>query len=328
MFRKVLIANRGEIAVRVIRTLREMGISSVAVYSDPDRTSLHVRMADEASRVGPGPSAESYLRIDRILDAARHHHADAIHPGYGFLSENADFAAACEAAGIVFIGPSAASIRAMGAKTAARRTATAAGAPVIPGTDHAVPLDTLRDFARTHGYPILLKAVAGGGGKGMRRVDREADIESAFRNASSEAGRAFSSPDIYAERLIERSRHIEIQVLGDHHGNMVHHGERECSIQRRHQKVIEECPSPLVAIHPEMRHEMGRAAIRAAHAAGYYNAGTVEFLVDPDSRFYFLEMNTRLQVEHPVTELVTGLDLVRLQVEIAAGAPLPFTQDQ
>ena len=328
MFRKVLIANRGEIAVRVIRTLREMGIPSVAVFSDPDRTSLHVRMADEASHIGPGPSAESYLGIDRVLDAARRHGADAIHPGYGFLSENADFAAACEAAGIVFIGPSAASIRAMGSKTAARRTAIAAGAPVIPGTDQAVTLDTLREFAAAHGYPILLKAVAGGGGKGMRRVDRDADLESAFRNASSEAERAFHSPEIYVERLIEHSRHIEIQLLGDHHGNMVHLGERECSIQRRHQKVIEECPSPLIARYPEMRREMGQAAIRAARAAGYYNAGTVEFLVDAEHRFYFLEMNTRLQVEHPVTELVTGLDLVRLQLEIAAGAPLPFTQEQ
>jgi acetyl-CoA carboxylase biotin carboxylase subunit len=214
----------------------------------------------------------------------------------------------------------------MGSKTAARRTAIAAGAPVIPGTDQPVTLETLRAFADAHGFPVLLKAVAGGGGKGMRRVDRPSDLESAFRNASSEAERAFRSPEIYVERLIERSRHIEIQILGDRHGNMVHLGERECSIQRRHQKVIEECPSPLVTLHPEMRHEMGQAAIRAARAAGYYNAGTVEFLVDPDRRFYFLEMNTRLQVEHPVTELVTGLDLVRLQIEIAAGAPLPFTQ--
>ena len=328
MFRKVLIANRGEIAVRVIRALREMSIPSVAVFSDPDRTALHVRLADEACRVGSGPSEESYLRIDRILDAARRHGADAIHPGYGFLSENADFAAACESAGIAFIGPSAASIRAMGSKTAARRTAIAAGAPVIPGTLHPVTRETLRTFADTHGFPVLLKAVAGGGGKGMRRVDRASDLESAFRDAASEAERAFRSPEIYVERLIERSRHIEIQLLGDHHGNMVHLGERECSIQRRHQKVIEECPSPLVTLHPEMRHEMGQAAIRAARAAGYYNAGTVEFLVDSDRRFYFLEMNTRLQVEHPVTELVTGLDLVRLQIEIATGAPLPFVQDQ
>jgi acetyl-CoA carboxylase, biotin carboxylase subunit len=328
MFRKVLIANRGEIAVRVIRTLREMGIGTVAVYSDPDRTSLHVRMADEAERLGPGPSGESYLRIDRILDAARKHGAEAIHPGYGFLSENAEFAAACEDAGVVFIGPSAAAIRAMGSKTAARRTAIAAGAPVVPGTDQPVTLEELRAFAATYGYPVLLKAVAGGGGKGMRRVDSEGELEGAFRNASSEAERAFRSAEIYVEKLIERPRHIEIQLLGDRHGNMVHLGERECSIQRRHQKVIEECPSPLVAMHPEMRHEMGQAAIRAARAAGYYNAGTVEFLVDEDRRFYFLEMNTRLQVEHPVTELVTGLDLVRQQVEIAAGGRLPFTQEE
>jgi acetyl-CoA carboxylase, biotin carboxylase subunit len=327
MFRKVLIANRGEIAVRVIRALREMGIPSVAVYSDPDRTSLHVRMADEAARLGPGPSAESYLLIDRIIETARRHGADAIHPGYGFLSENADFAAACENAGVTFIGPSSDSIRAMGAKTAARSTAIAAGAPVIPGTDHAVTLESLREFTATYGFPVLLKAVAGGGGKGMRRVDRAEDLEAAFRDASSEAGRAFRSDEIYVERLIERARHVEIQLLGDRHGNMVHLGERECSIQRRHQKVIEECPSPLITQHPELRHEMGQAAIRAARAAGYYNAGTVEFLVDADRRFYFLEMNTRLQVEHPVTELVTGLDLVRLQVEIAAGAPLPFRQE-
>jgi acetyl-CoA carboxylase biotin carboxylase subunit len=328
MFRKVLIANRGEIAVRVMRTLREMGISTVAVYSDVDRTSLHVRMADEAEHIGPAPSAESYLSIDRVLDAARKHGAEAIHPGYGFLSENADFAAACEDAGLVFIGPSVQSIRMMGSKTAARQTAIAAGAPVVPGTDHGVTLEEARAFADTNGYPVLLKAVAGGGGKGMRRVDRAPDLESALRDAASEAGRAFRNPEIYVERLIEQPRHIEIQLLGDRHGNMVHLGERECSLQRRHQKVMEECPSPLVAQYPEMRHTMGEAAIRAARAAGYYNAGTVEFLVDRDRRFYFLEMNTRLQVEHPVTELVTGLDLVKLQVEIAAGGRLPFTQEQ
>src|SRR5579863_6409873 len=328
MFRKVLIANRGEIAVRVMRTLREMGIGTVAVFSDADRTSLHVRMSDEAEHIGPSPSAESYLRIDRILDAARKHGADAIHPGYGFLSENADFAAACEAAGIVFIGPSAASIRAMGSKTAARRMAIDGGAPVVPGIDHAITVEEARDFGRAHGYPILLKAVAGGGGKGMRDVERESELESAFRNASSEAERAFRNPDIYVEKLIQQPRHIEIQLFGDRHGNMVHLGERECSLQRRHQKVMEECPSPLVALHPEMREAMGQAAIRAARAAGYYNAGTVEFLVDAGRRFYFLEMNTRLQVEHPVTELVTGLDLVKLQVEIAAGGRLPFTQEQ
>ena len=284
-------------------------------------------MADEAEHVGPSLSTESYLRIDRILDAAKKHGAEAIHPGYGFLSENADFAAACQDAGLVFIGPSANSIRMMGSKTAARQTAIAAGAPVVPGTDHGVTFDEARQFGRTQGYPILLKAVAGGGGKGMRRVDRESELESAFRNAASEAGRSFRNPDIYVEKLVERPRHIEIQLVGDQHGHMVHLGERECSIQRRHQKVMEECPSPLIVLHPEMRQEMGEAAIRAASAAGYYNAGTVEFLVDQDRRYYFLEMNTRLLLEHPVTELVTGLDLVRLQVEIAAGGRLPFAQE-
>ena len=327
MFRKVLIANRGEIAVRVIRTLREMGIISVAVYSDVDRTSLHVRMADEAEHVGPASSAESYLRIDKILNAARKHGAEAIHPGYGFLSENADFAAACEDAGIVFIGPSAASMRMMGSKTSAKRTAIAGGAPVVPGVDHTASLDEVRDFGREHGFPILLKAVAGGGGKGMRRVDSEVELESAFRNASSEAERSFRNPDLYVERLVDKPRHIEIQLIGDLYGNMIHLGERECSIQRRHQKVIEECPSPLIEAYPEMRQQMGQAAVKAALAAGYYNAGTVEFLVDQERRFYFLEMNTRLQVEHPVTELVTGLDLVRMQVEIAAGGRLALSQD-
>ena len=327
MFRKVLVANRGEIAVRVIRALREMGIGSVAVYSDADRTALHVRLADEAVRLGPAPSSESYLRIDGILEAARAHGANAIHPGYGFLSENADFAAACDEAGITFIGPSAESIRRMGSKTEARRTALAAGAPVTPGIDHAITLAEARQFALEHSYPILLKAVAGGGGKGMRRVDTAHDLDSAFRDASSEAERAFRNPDLYVEKLIERPRHIEIQLIGDRHGNMIHLGERECSIQRRHQKVMEECPSPLVAGHPEMRREMGEAAIRAARSAGYYNAGTVEFLVDQQRRFYFLEMNTRLQVEHPVTELVTGLDLVKLQIQVAAGQPLPYTQE-
>jgi acetyl-CoA carboxylase, biotin carboxylase subunit len=327
MFQKVLIANRGEIAVRVIRTLREMGIGAVAVYSDADRTSLHVRMADEAEHVGPSPSAESYLRIDRILDAAKKHGAEAIHPGYGFLSENAEFAEACEKAGLVFIGPSAGSIRAMGSKTDARRNAMRGGTPVVPGTDHGICLEEARAFGSTHGYPILLKAVAGGGGKGMRAVYGEPELDAAFRDASSEAERSFRNAEIYVEKLIERPRHIEVQLLGDRYGNMVHLGERECSIQRRHQKVMEESPSPLVALHPEMREAMGEAAIRAARAAGYYNAGTVEFLVDQDRRFYFLEMNTRLQVEHPVTELVTGVDLVRLQIEIAAGAGLPFTQE-
>jgi acetyl-CoA carboxylase biotin carboxylase subunit len=329
MFGKVLVANRGEIAVRVIRTLREMGIASVAVYSDADRTSLHVRMADEAAYLGASPSAESYLRIDRILDAARRHGAQAIHPGYGFLSENADFAAACAGAGVVFIGPSAASIRAMGSKTEARVAAVAAGTPVVPGISRGLRDGAeARELAGRFAYPVLLKAVGGGGGKGMRRVDREPEIESAFRDASSEAARAFGNPEVYIEKLIEKPRHIEIQLMGDRHGNMVHLGERECSLQRRHQKVVEECPSPLVEQRPGMREKMGEAAIRVARAAGYYNAGTVEFLVDGEGNFYFLEMNTRLQVEHPVTELVTGLDLVRLQLEIAAGEPLRLRQEE
>src|SRR5215469_15036750 len=327
MFRKILIANRGEIAVRVIRTLREMGIRSVAVFSDADRTSLHVRMADEAEHIGPSPSAESYLRIDRILDAAKKHGAEAIHPGYGFLSENAEFAAACEAAGLAFIGPSAGSIRDMGSKTAARHKAIQAGTPVVPGTAGVASLDELKSFADSCGYPILLKAVAGGGGKGMRVVARASELEPAARDAASEAERSFGNSEIYAEKLIARPRHIEIQVLGDRYGNLVHLGERECSLQRRHQKVIEEAPSPLVALHPRLREQMGEAAVRAARSVGYYNAGTVEFLVDEQRRFYFLEMNTRLQVEHPVTELVTGLDLVRLQLEIAAGERLSIRQE-
>ena len=329
MFRKVLIANRAEIAVRIIRTLREMGIGSVAVYSDADRASLHVRMADEAVHIGPSPSNESYLRIDRILDAARAHGAEAIHPGYGFLSENADFAAACEQAQIVFIGPSSAAIRKMGSKTAARELAAASGVTAVPGMQHAArDAREAQGFAHGCGYPVLLKAVAGGGGKGMRRVDRDEDLAPAFRDAASEAERAFGNPAVYAEKLIERPRHIEIQLLGDREGHIIHLGERECSLQRRHQKIMEECPSPLVAAHSEMRRAMGDAAVRIARAAGYHSAGTIEFLVDAQRNFYFLEMNTRLQVEHPVTELVTGLDLVRLQLEIAAGEPLRLRQEQ
>ncbi len=329
VFRKVLIANRGEIAVRIIRTLREMNIRTVAVYSDPDRVSLHVRKADEATHIGPAPSTESYLNIGRILDAARRHGVDAIHPGYGFLSENAAFAEACEQAGIVFIGPSSSSIRKIGSKTGGRQVASAAGAPIVPGVHEGLhDPSQARDFARAAGYPVMLKAVAGGGGKGMRRVDRESDLVAAFRDASSEAERAFADGAIYVEKLIEQPRHIEIQVFGDTQGNVIHLGERECSIQRRHQKIIEECPSPLIAMHPAMRAEMGDAAVKIARAAGYYNAGTVEFLVDDSRNFYFLEMNTRLQVEHPVTEWVTGVDLVRWQVEVAAGGKLPVTQEQ
>ena len=315
MFRKVLIANRGEIALRVIRTLREMGIRSVAVYSDADRTALHVRRADEAAHLGGSASAESYLNIERILEAARRHAVDAIHPGYGFLSENARFAQACVDAGFVFIGPSPKSIALMGSKTEARRVAKEGGAPVVPGAEE------------NPGFPIMLKAVAGGGGKGMRRVDREEDLASAQEAASSEALRAFGDGRVYTEKLIENARHIEIQVFGDQHGNMVHLGERECSVQRRHQKVIEESPSVLSGRIPGLRDRMGEAAIKAARAAGYFNAGTVEFLADNSGNFYFLEMNTRLQVEHPVTELVTGLDLVRMQLEVAAGASLAIRQD-
>lgn len=323
MFSKVLIANRGEIALRIMRTLREMNIRAVAVYSDADRSALHVRKADEAAHIGPAASSESYLNIDRILDAARKHGADAIHPGYGFLSENAAFAKACEDAGFIFIGPSSHSISLMGSKTGARRVAKSGGAPIVPGAE-----SDPEAFAREFGFPIMLKAVAGGGGKGMRRVDRMEDLKAALDSAASEAERAFGDGRIYVEKLVENARHIEIQVLGDMHGNLVHLGERECSVQRRHQKVIEESPSPLVARLSGMRERMGEAALHAARAAGYYNAGTVEFLADNSGNFYFLEMNTRLQVEHPVTELVNGLDLVRLQIEIAAGARLPIAQEQ
>ncbi len=328
MFRKVLVANRGEIAVRIIRALRELRIPSVAVYSDADRAALHVRMADEAVRLGPPPSSESYLRIDRILDAARCRGADAVHPGYGFLSENAEFAGACQAAGLVFVGPAADAIRRLGSKVSARRIARAAGVPVVPGTQAPIATpEQGRGAARELGYPVLLKASGGGGGKGMRRIETDAEWDAAFRDASSEALRAFHDAEVYVEKILERPRHIEIQVLGDLHGNMIHLGERECSIQRRHQKVIEECPSPLVVSHSEMRTAMGEAAVRFAREAGYSNAGTVEFLVDRDRNFYFLEMNTRLQVEHPVTEIVTGLDLVHLQLRIAAGEELPLHQD-
>jgi acetyl-CoA carboxylase, biotin carboxylase subunit len=328
MFAKVLVSNRGEIAVRLIRGLRELGIASVAVYSDADRASLAVGLADEAAYLGPSPSSESYLRIDKILEAARRHGAEAIHPGYGFLSENAEFAEACAASGIVFIGPTAEPIRKMGSKISARRVAIAAGAPVVPGTEQPIEdIDQAKTIARSLGYPVLLKASAGGGGKGMRRVDREEDLASALRDASSEALRSFRNGEIYIEKLVTEPRHIEIQVLGDHHGNLIHLGERECSIQRRHQKVIEECPSPVMLLYPELRVQMGEAAVRIARHAGYSNAGTMEFLVDGDRNFYFLEMNTRLQVEHPVTELATGLDLVEWQLRIAAGERLTLSQD-
>jgi acetyl-CoA carboxylase, biotin carboxylase subunit len=327
MFGKVLVANRGEIAVRLIRGLKDLGIRSVAVYSDADRASLAVSLADEAAYLGASPSSESYLRIDKILKAAKDHGAEAIHPGYGFLSENAEFAEACEAAGIVFIGPPAEAIRKMGSKIAARSLAIAAGAPVVPGTEQPIrDLHQAEGVARGLGYPVLIKASAGGGGKGMRRVDREDDLASALRDAASESLRAFQSDEVYLEKLVVEPRHVEIQVLGDRYGHLIHLGERECSIQRRHQKVIEECPSPLMLRNPELRERMGEAAVRIARAAGYSNAGTMEFLVDRDLNFYFLEMNTRLQVEHPVTELVTGLDLVEWQLRIAAGERLTIEQ--
>ncbi len=328
MFRKVLVANRGEIAVRIMRTLREMGIAPVAVYSDADRLSLHVRMADEAARLGPPPAAESYLRVEAVLDAARRHGVDAIHPGYGFLSENAAFAEACERAGFVFIGPSPESMRRMGSKVSARQTAREAGVPVVPGSEAAADLEEARRAAAACGYPVMLKALAGGGGKGMRRIGSPDELESAWALAAGEAENAFGDSRLYVEKAITRPRHVEIQLIGDRFGHLVHLGERECSMQRRHQKLMEECPSPLAAEHPGLRERMGEAALRVARAAGYHNAGTVEFLVDPSGNFYFLEMNTRLQVEHPVTELVTGLDLVKLQVLAAAGEPLPLDQEE
>jgi acetyl-CoA carboxylase biotin carboxylase subunit len=330
VIRRVLVANRGEIAVRIVRACREAGIESVAVHSDVDSTAPHVLLADAAVRLGPAPASESYLAIDRIIDAARSTGADAVHPGYGFLSENAAFAAACDEAGLVFIGPPADVIARMGDKVAARRVMTAAGVPVVPGSEPDDQSDTgIGRAAGSLGLPVLIKAAAGGGGKGMRVVAEERGLLDAIGAARREARAAFGDGTLYVERLVERPRHVEIQVLGDATGRIVHLFERECSVQRRHQKVIEESPSP--ALTPRVREAMGGAATRAALAAGYRNAGTVEFLLEGDgdeARFYFLEMNTRLQVEHPVTEAVTGLDLVRAQLHVAGGAPLPWRQSQ
>ncbi|MGD9902473.1 MAG: acetyl/propionyl/methylcrotonyl-CoA carboxylase subunit alpha [Vicinamibacterales bacterium] len=321
---KVLIANRGEIAVRVIRACRDMGIATVAVYSDCDRAALHVRLADEAVAIGPNPPRESYLRIDAIIDAARQGGADAVHPGYGFLAENEDFAAACRDAGLTFIGPSAEVIERMGSKTAARQAAIAAGVPVVPGTEtplgEDVPDAEVERIAAGIGYPLMLKAVAGGGGKGMRMVSEPGDLAGALRAARSEAGSAFGDSAVYLERRLLTPRHIEVQLLGDHYGTVVAFVERECSIQRRHQKVIEESPS--AAITPEVRTRLTGAAAAVARQVGYTNAGTIEFLLDGDGAFYFLEMNTRLQVEHPITEMVTGVDLVQWQIRIARGERL------
>ena len=319
--RRVLVANRGEIALRVIRACREEGIESVAVYSEPDRLAAHVRAADRAIWIGPAPSAESYLRIDKLIAAARKTEADAIHPGYGFLSERAEFAAAVADAGLVFIGPPASAIQAMGDKTEARRRMRAAGVPVVPGVVEPVAtVEALAVAARGIGYPVLIKAAAGGGGRGMRVVRVEADLAGAFAAAQGEALKAFGDGRVYVEKLLERPRHVEIQVLGDAHGTVIHLGERECSIQRRHQKLIEESPS--VAVDPDLRRRMGEAAVRAASAVGYQSAGTCEFLLAPTGEFYFLEMNTRLQVEHTVTELVYGIDLVRQQFRVARGEPI------
>src|SRR6266849_4649609 len=323
MFNKILIANRGEIAVRILRACRELGIRSVAVFSEADRASLHVRLADEAYPIGPAPSRESYLRIDKLIDVARRSACDAVHPGYGFLAENPALPRACEETSLVFIGPPAEAMEALGSKTAGRQLARRSEVPIVPGTNDPIEKpEEAQALAQSMGYPVLLKAVSGGGGKGMRLVAGDPELASAWRDASSEALNAFGDPRLYLEKYLENPRHIEIQIFADSHGRVVSLGERECSVQRRHQKVVEEAPSPIVT--PELRKKMGDAAVRLARAARYVNAGTVEFLVDAHFNFYFLEVNTRLQVEHAVTEQVTGLDLVKLQIAIAAGHRLPF----
>ena len=325
MFKRILIANRGEIAVRVIRACRDLGVESVAVFSEADRAALHVREADYAVPVGPAPARESYLNIERILDAARATGAEAIHPGYGFFSENAGFARAVVAAGLTFIGPPPEAIEKMGDKVEARKLMAAAGVPVTPGSPDTLETEEqVRAIAKKIGFPIMLKAAAGGGGKGMRLVEHDQDLGAAVRTVASEAKSSFGDGRFYVEKYLNRPRHIEVQVFADQHGETVHLFERECSIQRRHQKVVEESPSPFITA--AMRREMGEVAVRAARAVGYVGAGTIEFLADADRNFYFLEMNTRIQVEHPVTELVTGIDLVKAQIEVAAGMPLAFRQ--
>ncbi len=322
MFKKVLIANRGEIALRIIRVCKQLGIKTVAVYSQADRDSLHVRFADEAVCIGPPPSRESYLKIPRIIAAAEITGADAIHPGYGFLAENAGFAEICTTSAIKFIGPTPAMISAMGDKAVAKETMRKAGVPVVPGSENVLSsVDEAREIARSISYPVIIKASAGGGGRGMRIVREEAEMENAYGTARHESEQAFNNPDLYLEKYIEQPRHVEIQVFGDEHGNVIHFGERDCSVQRRHQKLIEESPSPVVD--EALRTKMGEAAIKGCKAVNYVNAGTVEFLVDRELNFYFMEMNTRIQVEHPVTEQVTGHDLIKLQLQIAAGERLP-----
>ena len=321
MFNKILVANRGEIALRVICACKELGIATVAVYSEADRNSLHVRFADEAVCIGPPRSSESYLNIPHVISAAEITNVDAIHPGYGFLSENANFAKVCEASEITFIGPRPEIIEMMGEKDRARREVKSAGLPTIPGSDGAIEgEEQLAKEAAKIGYPLILKAVAGGGGRGMRVVRKQEELLAAYETARSEAQQAFGTPDVYAERFIENPRHIEFQVLGDQHGKIIHLGERECSIQRRHQKLIEESPSPV--LDPKVRKEMGAKVVKALQKVGYTNAGTVEFLMDQDGAIYFIEMNTRIQVEHPVTEFVTGADLIKAQIRIAAGEKL------
>jgi acetyl-CoA carboxylase biotin carboxylase subunit len=322
VFKKVLIANRGEIALRIIRVCKQLGIKTVAVYSQADRDSLHVRFADEAVCIGPPPSRESYLKIPRIIAAAEITGADAIHPGYGFLAENAGFAEICTTSAIKFIGPTPAMISAMGDKAVAKETMRKAGVPVVPGSENVLSsVDEAREIARSISYPVIIKASAGGGGRGMRIVREEAEMENAYGTARHEAEQAFNNPDLYLEKYIDQPRHVEIQVFGDEHGNVIHFGERDCSVQRRHQKLIEESPSPVVD--DALRAKMGDAAIKGCKAVNYVNAGTVEFLVDREQNFYFMEMNTRIQVEHPVTEQVTGHDLIKLQLQIAAGERLP-----
>ena len=323
MFKKILIANRGEIAVRVIRACREMGIGSVAVFSEVDRASLHVQLADEAYAIGPAASRESYLRIDKLMDVARRAGCDALHPGYGFLAENPALPRACAENHVTFIGPSPEAMERLGSKTAGRQLAKRAGVPMVPGVAEPIErIEEARRIAAEIGFPVVVKAVAGGGGKGMRLIPAAAQLDAGWRDAASEAMNAFGDARLYIEKYLEHPRHIEIQIFGDTRGNVVSLGERECSVQRRHQKVIEEAPSPVVDA--ALRRAMGQAAVSLAREAGYFNAGTVEFLVDAARNFYFLEVNTRLQVEHPVTECVTGIDLVKLQIQIAAGEPLPF----
>lgn len=324
--KKLLVANRGEIALRIMRSVRELGIQTVAVFSEADRNALHVRFADEAVCIGPPPSAQSYLVMDKIIQAALQTKSDAIHPGYGFLSENEDFAARVREAGLIFIGPSPESIELMGSKLAAKAAVAKFNVPLVPGTSEPISdLKAAKKIAKEIGYPILIKASAGGGGKGMRIVETEADFEIQMERAVSEATSAFGDGSVFIEKYVTQPRHIEFQIFGDQHGNVVHLFERECSIQRRHQKVIEEAPSSILT--PALRKQMGAAAVNVAKAAKYYNAGTVEFIVDENKNFYFLEMNTRLQVEHPVTELITGLDLVKLQIKVAEGEKLPFKQE-